>query len=1437
MAVVIAGVASVSAQSWVVSPGTALPNDSIATQYFPYLATKISNVSYGSHNSSEVGDIYVPAVNGANIPPATPRPAVIVVHGGGGTGGARTETRGTQASQLLAAHGYVVFNIDYRVGAVWPNNIRDWRLAVRWLRANAATYNIDTNHIGEIGGSFGGYAAGILSGLTNGQMTLIPDSNATYNNISMDVYSGEALNSYSGDVQATMDMYGPMLFTGTAPFGDANGQYSSPTSATYYNASAVHYVHPTSAPVFITQGTSDTTVDITNSYVMTNALAQANVPYKFARIPNAQHTYCIFDSTKGGTWPSGGTSGLIDLRKDMCDFFDKWLLVSGQAPGITAQPQPQTGCVGSPVNFSVTANGSTPLTYQWQFNGTNISGATNTTYAFVVASTNNAGNYSVIVSNAFGTLASGNAALTVNVATPPAITGQPTAKSVLVGGTTNLSVTATGTALQYQWHGPAGVIAGATNSILTISNAQNAAGGDYYAVVFNTCNAVTSSNATLTVNGPPSITAQPGAQTACTGTSASFIVSATGSGTLGYQWSGPLGKIPGATGDTVTLTNLYPTNSGNYFVVVTNAYGAVTSSVALLTVSANSTIGIATQPTNTHVALGGTASFTVVPAGGGGYTYLWHAGDAEPIPHAVSVTSATLVITNAQPSDIAPYTCLVMNDCSAIAAAPANLVVDYAPVITQQPSNQTAYAGANVTLTVLADGTQPLTYQWRKSGVNVSGQTNSIFAPGIVTTNDAGNFDVVITNNFGSVTSSVATLTVLPSAAGSVLIAEYYMHGSKTGATYNRDYVVLKNVTASAVGLNGWSIQHFKTNGTWFAEALPNATIPSGGYYLVQCYADGATVVGAALPTPDFTTAQSSLWNLSASTGEAVALVNTTSVLGACVDASIVDKVGFNAGATCYFGSGVAPTGTTTQSVQRNNTGCANTANNAADFALGTPNPRNSASTAAPCSTNCVPAGISSSPTNQTVTVGGTASFSVTASGSSPFAYQWRKAGANVGNATNSSYNFITSSTNDGGSFDVVITNGCGSVTSAVATLTVNVSNCVSAGISSNPANQTVSVGGTASFSVTASGSSPFAYQWRKTGANIGSATNNSYSFLTSSTNDGGSFDVVITNGCGSVTSAVATLTVNAAAAATVTNFTASGTWVCPAGVTSVQVGCWGGGGSGGSAGARAAGNYTAAGGGAGGTYCSNTVQVTAGNTYSFTVASGGAGAGVSGTSSGINGNQGGTTTFGTSGSLTTPVVANGGPGGQGANASTAGAATNGTTTGSSGGTATAGGTGAAGVSTAATTSTFGGLGGTGGGSGGGAGGIGGIGTGTTPQKDGQPGTVPGGGGGGGYSSSTGHQGGAGGGGQVVLTYSSAPAAPVSSPHLGSILMATNGAFGFTFTNVPDASFTVFCTTNVGLPASNWTVLGPMTESPSGTYSFSDGSPTNAQRSYRVRSP
>ena len=749
---------TVFAQSWVGTPGGTVPNDAVATSYFPYKATTNANISYGT-SSSEIGDIYLPDYTGKTVPAnSTSRPAVVVVHGGGGTSGTRIETRSIQTCQLLAAHGYVAFNVDYALGAVWPKNLTDWRLAVRWLRAHAATYGIDTNHIGLGGGSFGGFAAAMMSGVTNGQHTLIADSNAKYNNINIDTDGQGNPGTYSGNVQCVFDMYGP---TDQTTSGNAQGQYSSPTTATLFNSSGINYVWAGSAPAMISQGTADGTVNISQSYEFTNALAKAKVPYYFTPIPGGQHTFCIYDTTKGGTWPSSSPSGTIDLRKETMDWFDKWLLVANDPPIITQQPQNTTGCVGSSATFNVVVTGATPLYYEWFIPGITPSFSTTPAYTIASLTAGNAGSCYVVISNNVGVTTSASVSLAVNTATPPIIGTQPANQTVTAGNPAGFSVAmSAGTALNYQWYGPNGVINGATNATYSIANSGNSDAGTYQVVVFNTCNAVISSNAVLTVNGPPSISAQPGAQTTCDSNSATFFATAIGTQPLSYQWYGPAGTIGGATTNILTLNNLLPANSGNYYLVVTNSYGQGVSSNAYLTVSTSSPVGFSSQPNNAEVVAGGTATFIVTPTGGGNYTYFWHKNDADPIPGAV-VTNSTLVLNNVSPSQAGTYACLVNNDCSSASSISANLVVDYAPVILNQPQNQAGLSGLPASFAVSVAGTAPLSFQWYKGSNLISGAVSAIYTIASPTTNDVGKYSVVITNAFGSATSATASLAIV----------------------------------------------------------------------------------------------------------------------------------------------------------------------------------------------------------------------------------------------------------------------------------------------------------------------------------------------------------------------------------------------------------------------------------------------------------------------------------------------------------------------------------------------------------------------------------------------------------------------------------------------------------------------------------------------------
>jgi hypothetical protein len=168
---------------------------------------------------------------------------------------------------------------------------------------------------------------------------------------------------------------------------------------------------------------------------------------------------------------------------------------------------------------------------------------------------------------------------------------------------------------------------------------------------------------------------------------------------------------------------------------------------------------------------------------------------------------------------------------------------------------------------------------------------------------------------------------------------------------------------------------------------------------------------------------------------------------------------------------------------------------------------------------------ISTQPSNQTVSAGQTATFTVLATGTATLTYQWSKNGSPISGATSASYTTpATILTDSGSTFTVKITNSVGSVTSNAATLTVQGGAPV---IDGQPTNQTVNAGQTASFSVTAIGTG-LSYQWKKNGTAIGNAAAASYTTPVTTAGDNGSmFACVVSNSAGSVTSSSATLTVN----------------------------------------------------------------------------------------------------------------------------------------------------------------------------------------------------------------------------------------------------------------------------------------------------------------------
>lgn len=171
------------------------------------------------------------------------------------------------------------------------------------------------------------------------------------------------------------------------------------------------------------------------------------------------------------------------------------------------------------------------------------------------------------------------------------------------------------------------------------------------------------------------------------------------------------------------------------------------------------------------------------------------------------------------------------------------------------------------------------------------------------------------------------------------------------------------------------------------------------------------------------------------------------------------------------------------------------------------------------------PPGITGQPVSKSVAVGTNVSFTVTATGTAPLAYQWSKGVSAILGATNSSYSIAAVTTNDAANYKVVITNSAGSITSAVATLTV----LIPPSILSAPQSQTVSNGASATFTVSAAGSPPLTYLWRFNGAALTSATSSSLTITNAQSIDQGDYTVIVSNGVGTVTSSAAHLTVQTA--------------------------------------------------------------------------------------------------------------------------------------------------------------------------------------------------------------------------------------------------------------------------------------------------------------------
>jgi len=307
-------------------------------------------------------------------------------------------------------------------------------------------------------------------------------------------------------------------------------------------------------------------------------------------------------------------------------------------PSIVVQPQSQTIAFGAQASFSVTAGGSTPLTYQWYIGtsgstGNPVPGATNSVFNPSPASTTN---YWVRVSNSCTPPApadSQTATVTVQSCQGPAITGQPLDQSVTSGNSAFLSVSFVGSnPVTVTWfRGTAPDMTTPIGTGPSISTPALTSTTNFWARLQNSCGQVDTRTVTITVAQcqTPVINDDPQDQTVAPGASANLFVGYTGTaGTVTwFRGTFPDGSSPAGSGQFFMTPALSSTTS--FWAQITNSCGSVHSRTVVITVSfACTSPTITTNPGNQTVVNGTSVTLAVVASGTGPLHYAWFQGPA-----------------------------------------------------------------------------------------------------------------------------------------------------------------------------------------------------------------------------------------------------------------------------------------------------------------------------------------------------------------------------------------------------------------------------------------------------------------------------------------------------------------------------------------------------------------------------------------------------------------------------------------------------------------------------------------------------------------------------------------------------------------------------------------------------------------------------------------
>ena len=446
---------------------------------------------------------------------------------------------------------------------------------------------------------------------------------------------------------------------------------------------------------------------------------------------------------------------------------------------IIQQPKSVAAYAGDMATFSVEAIG-VELEYQWYYRNAGTStwkkgGINDPSYTTEMTTARDGRQIRCVITDKYGHKVTTDT-VSMSLKVTLGISSMSVKNKAYSGEKVQLSVKATGEGLSYAWYFQNPGESGWTKSTIkssTYSLTMNAAndGRKVYCAVTDTYgNVVESPVVTLDTLFKPVIVLQPANQTGSAGSTVTFSVTATGEGTLKYQWyyrnaGTSTWKVATSTSDTYTTDLTAARNGRQVRCVVADEYGnTVTSNSATMMLTP---VKITDQPDSVTASAGSTVTFSVTATGEGTLKYQWYYKNAGSSSWKAGGSTTNTYTTEMTASrDGRQVRCVVTDENGSSVISDAATMKLPALKITQQPKNKKAAAGTTVTFSITAAGDGPLTYQWYYKNKNgdswkKGASTSDTYTVDVTEERDGRRFYCKVTDvNGKSVSSDKVTLTV-----------------------------------------------------------------------------------------------------------------------------------------------------------------------------------------------------------------------------------------------------------------------------------------------------------------------------------------------------------------------------------------------------------------------------------------------------------------------------------------------------------------------------------------------------------------------------------------------------------------------------------------------------------------------------------------------------